>query len=38
MDETLDLADEQAKPGIRKGYRPLTDADILGTPFKKKEP
>lgn len=32
MEETMSLAEEQSRPGIRKNYRPLTDADVYGTP------
>ena len=30
MEETLSLAEEQSRPGIRKNYRKLTDADVYG--------
>jgi hypothetical protein len=36
MEEALELGDQHAKPGIRKDYKPLTDADVFGTPHKKK--
>jgi hypothetical protein len=31
MDEVMALAEENARPGIRKDFRPLTDADVSGT-------
>jgi hypothetical protein len=30
MDEVMSLAEENSKPGIRKDFRPLTDADVWG--------
>jgi len=35
MEETMELADEDRYPGIRKNYRPLTDDEVFGKPFKK---
>lgn len=35
MEEALELADEDHFPGIRKNYRPLTDDEVFGKPFKK---
>jgi hypothetical protein len=35
MDDVLELADEQKTPGVRKNFRPLTDAEVFGTPHKK---
>jgi len=33
MDEVLELADASSRPGIKKNYKPLTDADVLGSPL-----
>jgi len=38
MDDVMELAQEQQVPGVRKGYRPLTDADIPGATYKPREP
>lgn len=35
MEEALELAQQDTFPGIRKNYRPLTDAEVFGKPFKK---
>lgn len=35
MEEALELAEEDHFPGIRKNYRPLTDDEVFGKPFKK---
>ncbi|HET9343966.1 MAG TPA: hypothetical protein VFO25_13745 [Candidatus Eremiobacteraceae bacterium] len=36
MEEAMELAEEDRAPGIRKNYRPLTDDEVFGKPFKKK--
>lgn len=36
MDEVIALSEENAAPGIRKTYKPLTDEDVHGIPHKKK--
>jgi len=35
MDEALELAGEDRGPAIRKNYRPLTDDEVFGKPYKK---
>lgn len=35
MDEVMSLSEENAQPGIRKNYKPLTDDDVFGTPYRK---
>lgn len=35
MDDVLELADERNVPGVRKNFKPLTDAEVFGTPHKK---
>jgi hypothetical protein len=35
MDEVAALAEENAMPGVRKNYKPLTDDDVFGTPHHK---
>ena len=35
MEEALELAQEDTFPGVRKHYRPLTDDEVFGKPFKK---
>ena len=35
MEEAMELASEDHFPGIRKNYRPLTDDEVFGKPFKK---
>ena len=35
MDEVLAISDETTSPGVRKNYKPLTDDDVIGKPFKK---
>lgn len=35
MEEAMELAAEDHYPGIRKNYRPLTDDEVFGKPFKK---
>lgn len=37
MEEALELAQEDRFPGVRKNYRPLTDDEVFGKPFKKNE-
>ena len=35
MEEALELAEEDRFPSVRKNYRPLTDDEVFGKPFKK---
>ncbi|HYK53182.1 MAG TPA: hypothetical protein VEV38_06600 [Candidatus Eremiobacteraceae bacterium] len=37
MEEAMELASEDHYPGIRKNYRPLTDDEVFGKPFKKEK-
>ena len=36
MDDVLALSDDDASPGVRKNYKPLTDDEVMGKPFKEK--
>ena len=35
MEEAMELAEEDRYPSVRKNYRPLTDDEVFGKPFKK---